>query len=82
MLIPTHALLSSQFPADATVPEAYLKAFAAIDTSNTGEVSVNALSRVLASSTLPATTIDRVPVFFASRSPNALINTAPDCKLG
>lgn len=46
--------------ADAAVPETYHTAFAVVDTTNTGEVSVNALSRVLATSLLPATTIDRV----------------------
>ena len=60
------------FPADATVPELYRKALAAIDTLNTGKVSVSALSRVLASSALPAATIDRV-LFFANRFLNMLI---------
>lgn len=46
--------------ADATAPHSYNKAFQAVDTSFTGEVSVNALSRVLATSALPATTVDRV----------------------
>lgn len=48
------------FSADAAVPEMYHRAFAAVDTINSGEVSVNALSRVLATSLLPAATIDRV----------------------
>lgn len=48
------------FSADAAVPETYHRAFAAVDTINSGEVSVNALSRVLATSLLPAATIDRV----------------------
>lgn len=47
-------------PADAAVPEMYHTAFTAVDTINSGEVSVNALSRVLATSLLPAATIDRV----------------------
>ncbi|KAL4065857.1 hypothetical protein V8B97DRAFT_1932324 [Scleroderma yunnanense] len=53
--------------ADATVPEAYRKALAAVDTSNTGEVSVNALSRVLASSLLPAAIIDKIVNLVSSR---------------
>lgn len=50
----------TQFSADAAVPEIYHSAFAAVDTTNSGEVSVNALSRVLATSLLPAATVDRV----------------------
>ncbi|KAH7890822.1 hypothetical protein F5I97DRAFT_1975354 [Phlebopus sp. FC_14] len=46
--------------ADATVPELYNRAFAAVDVTSSGEVSVNALSRVLATSSLPATTIDKI----------------------
>jgi sorting nexin-8 len=42
------------------VPAIFNKAFAAVDPSNTGETSVNSLSRVLATSSLPAATIDRV----------------------
>lgn len=42
------------------MPPIYLRAFAAVDPSNTGETSVNALSRVLGSSNLPASTIDKV----------------------
>ena len=46
--------------ADATVPSIYPKAFASVDPSNTGETSVNALSRVLSTSSLPAATINKV----------------------
>lgn len=50
-------------PADATVPAIYERAFAAVDISGLGETSVNSLSRVLATSSLPASTIDRVRPF-------------------
>ena len=46
--------------ADATVPTIYHRAYAAVDPNGTGETSVNALSRVLTTSSLPASTIDRV----------------------
>ncbi|KAH7908926.1 hypothetical protein BJ138DRAFT_1067954 [Hygrophoropsis aurantiaca] len=53
--------------ADATVPSIYDKAFTAVDVTNSGETSVNALSRVLATSSLPATTIDRIVNLVSSR---------------
>lgn len=53
--------------ADATIPELYHRAFAAVDVTNTGEVSVNALSRVLAVSSLPAATIDRIVNLVSSK---------------
>ena len=46
--------------ADATVPAIYHASYAAVDPGNTGETSVNALSRVLNTSLLPAGTIDKV----------------------
>jgi len=46
--------------ADATVPSVYHRSYATVDPSNTGETSVNALSRVLNTSSLPASTIERV----------------------
>lgn len=46
--------------ADATVPSIYNKAFTAVDPDGIGETSVNALSRVLGTSSLPAATIDKV----------------------
>ncbi|KAF8216506.1 hypothetical protein K438DRAFT_1657825 [Mycena galopus ATCC 62051] len=46
--------------ADATVPSIYNLSFQLVDPSNTGEVSVNSLSRVLGTSSLPAATIDRI----------------------
>lgn len=46
--------------AEATVPDSYNRAFAVVDGTNSGETSVNALSRVLSTSGLPATTVDKV----------------------
>ncbi|KAF7308754.1 Sorting nexin [Mycena kentingensis (nom. inval.)] len=46
--------------ADATVPPIYSQSFQLVDTTNTGEVSVNSLSRVLGASGLPAATIDKI----------------------
>ena len=42
------------------MPSIYHVSYAAVDPGNTGEISVNALSRVLSTSSLPASTIDRV----------------------
>ncbi|KAF8524191.1 hypothetical protein JB92DRAFT_3081791 [Gautieria morchelliformis] len=53
--------------ADATAPPVYNKAFQAVDPSFSGEVSVNALSRVLTTSSLPASTIDRIVNLVSSR---------------
>ncbi|EGN96804.1 hypothetical protein SERLA73DRAFT_111513 [Serpula lacrymans var. lacrymans S7.3] len=53
--------------ADASIPAIYHKAFSAADTSNSGETSVNALSRVLATSSLPAATVDRIVNLVSSR---------------
>lgn len=64
--------------ADAAVPETYHTAFSAVDIINSGEVSVNALSRVLATSLLPAATIDRVMPWSHEHS-QSLINLV-DCK--
>lgn len=42
------------------MPPIYFQAFAAVDDDNTGETSVSSLSRVLRTSALPASTIDKV----------------------
>jgi hypothetical protein len=42
------------------VPAIYQQLFSAVDPTNSGETSVNSLSRVLSTSSLPATTIDKV----------------------
>lgn len=53
--------------ANATIPELYHRAFTAVDGTNTGEVSVNALTRVLAISSLPAATVDRIVNLVSSK---------------
>ncbi|KAJ7658108.1 hypothetical protein B0H17DRAFT_1171897 [Mycena rosella] len=53
--------------ADATVPAIYNQSFQLVDPSNTGETSVNSLSRVLGTSALPAATIDRIVNLVSSR---------------
>ncbi|GJJ11483.1 hypothetical protein Clacol_005716 [Clathrus columnatus] len=53
--------------ADATAPRIYTKTFQVVDPTFSGEVSVNALSRVLATSALPATTVDRIVNLVSSR---------------
>ncbi|KZT09942.1 uncharacterized protein LAESUDRAFT_722098 [Laetiporus sulphureus 93-53] len=52
---------------DATVPAIYHQAFAAVDSDNSGETSVSALSRVLATSSLPASTIEKIVSLVSSR---------------
>ena len=42
------------------MPTIYQQSFNAVDPTNSGETSVNSLSRVLSTSSLPATTIDKV----------------------
>jgi len=54
--------------ADATVPTIYHKAFAAVDPTNTGDTSVNLLSRVLGTSSLPAATIDKIVTLVSNKS--------------
>ncbi|TFY80322.1 hypothetical protein EWM64_g3691 [Hericium alpestre] len=53
--------------ADATVPAVYHTAFAAVDPTNSGETSVNSLSRVLSTSGLPAGTVDKIVNIVSSR---------------
>ncbi|KAJ6581511.1 hypothetical protein B0H19DRAFT_1115601 [Mycena capillaripes] len=52
---------------DATVPAVYNQSFQMVDPSNTGEISVNSLSRVLGTSSLPAATIDKIVNLVSSR---------------
>ncbi|KAI0629122.1 hypothetical protein C8Q77DRAFT_1236453 [Trametes polyzona] len=52
---------------DATVPPIYNRAWSAVDPSNTGETSVNALSRALSTSSLPASTVDKIVSLVSSR---------------
>ncbi|KAG5638358.1 hypothetical protein H0H81_000492 [Sphagnurus paluster] len=63
----TSSVFSSEHTADATVPAIYNTSFAAVDPSGTGETSVNSLSRVLATSALPAATIDKIVNLVSSR---------------
>lgn len=74
-------LIERLFPsADATVPGVYHRAFAAADVGGLGEVSVNALSRVLATSSLPAATVDKVCTIGILASLSLIIGL--DCQLG
>ncbi|KAH9840265.1 uncharacterized protein C8Q71DRAFT_484009 [Rhodofomes roseus] len=52
---------------NATVPPIYIQAFVTVDDTNTGETSVSALSRVLRTSALPASTIDKIVSLVSSR---------------
>ena len=45
---------------EATVPAVNHEAFAAVDTENIGETTVNGLYRVLGASSLPASTAEKV----------------------
>ena len=42
------------------MPTIYQQSFNAVDPTNSGETSVNSLSRVLSTSSLPAATVDKV----------------------
>ncbi|KAH8108346.1 hypothetical protein DFH11DRAFT_1634540 [Phellopilus nigrolimitatus] len=67
---PPQAAPSSPFAsviADATAPLLYHKAFSAVDSSGLGETSVNSLSRVLLTSGISASTIDRIVNLVSSR---------------
>ncbi|KAJ6518817.1 hypothetical protein C8R45DRAFT_806412 [Mycena sanguinolenta] len=64
---PAATTIFSSVIADATVPSIYNQSFQLVDPNNAGEVSVNALSRVLGTSSLPAATIDRIVNLVSSR---------------
>ncbi|KAI0057256.1 hypothetical protein BV25DRAFT_1451241 [Artomyces pyxidatus] len=53
--------------ADATVPPIYQQSFGIVDPTGSGETSVNSLSRVLATSSLPASTVDKIVNLVSSR---------------
>jgi len=57
---------NSSRTADAVVPSIYSESLAAVDPTFSGETSLNALHRVISTSGLPATTIDRVSFSKAS----------------
>lgn len=42
------------------MPAIYQQSFSTVDPTNSGETSVNSLSRVLSTSSLPAATVDKV----------------------
>lgn len=65
--IPSVTSALSSVLAEATVPDSYNRAFAVVDATNSGETSVNALSRVLSTSGLPATTVDKIVNLVSSR---------------
>ncbi|KAG2338630.1 hypothetical protein BDR05DRAFT_893252 [Suillus weaverae] len=65
--IPNVTSAFSSILAEATVPDSYNRAFAVVDATNSGETSVNALSRVLSTSGLPATTVDKIVNLVSSR---------------
>ncbi|KIJ20909.1 hypothetical protein PAXINDRAFT_165733 [Paxillus involutus ATCC 200175] len=65
--INTATSVFSSVIADAAVPETYNRAFTALDSTNSGEVSVSALSRVLATCSLPAATVDRIVNLVSSK---------------
>ncbi|KAI1793531.1 hypothetical protein LXA43DRAFT_1001149 [Ganoderma leucocontextum] len=69
-VLPSFPTSSSGFSSvigDATLPLIYNRAFSAVDPTNTGETSVNALSRVLGTSSLPASTVDKIVSLVSSR---------------
>ncbi|KAF8273177.1 hypothetical protein EI94DRAFT_1564763 [Lactarius quietus] len=53
--------------AEATVPAIYQQSFSTVDPTNSGETSVNSLSRVLSTSSLPATTVDKIVNLVSTR---------------
>ncbi|KAH9995130.1 hypothetical protein BJV77DRAFT_992702 [Russula vinacea] len=53
--------------AEATVPAIYQKSFSEVDPTNSGETSVNSLSRVLSTSSLPAATVDKIVNLVSTR---------------
>jgi sorting nexin-8 len=53
--------------AEATVPAIYQQSFGAVDPTNSGETSVNSLSRVLSTSSLPAAKVDKIVNLVSTR---------------
>ncbi|CEL62908.1 Sorting nexin MVP1 OS=Cryptococcus neoformans var, neoformans serotype D (strain JEC21 / ATCC MYA-565) GN=MVP1 PE=3 SV=1 [Rhizoctonia solani AG-1 IB] len=54
-------------PADATIPDGYTAAYAAVDPTGSGDTSINGLHRVLATTELPAATIERIVNLVSTR---------------
>ncbi|KAI0295396.1 hypothetical protein B0F90DRAFT_1751359 [Multifurca ochricompacta] len=53
--------------AEATVPAIYQQSWNTVDPTNSGETSVNSLSRVLSTSSLPAATVDKIVNLVSTR---------------
>ncbi|KAI0251426.1 hypothetical protein BJV78DRAFT_1361570 [Lactifluus subvellereus] len=53
--------------AEATIPAIYQQSFGTVDPTNSGETSVNSLSRVLSTSSLPAATVDKIVNLVSTR---------------
>ncbi|EUC55985.1 sorting nexin MVP1 [Rhizoctonia solani AG-3 Rhs1AP] len=53
--------------ADAIIPDSYLATYAAVDPMGSGDTSINALHRVLATTELPAATIERIVNLVSTR---------------
>ncbi|OJA14986.1 hypothetical protein AZE42_04321 [Rhizopogon vesiculosus] len=66
-LVPGVTTALSSVIAESNVPDSYNRAFAIVDVTHSGEISVNALSRILSTSRLPATTVDKIVNLVSSR---------------
>ncbi|KAJ7577075.1 hypothetical protein C8J56DRAFT_799466 [Mycena floridula] len=64
---PQAASVFSAVIADADAPAIYNQAFLAVDPAGSGEASVSSLSRVLSTSSLPASTIEKIVNLVSSR---------------
>ncbi|KIY63578.1 hypothetical protein CYLTODRAFT_359731 [Cylindrobasidium torrendii FP15055 ss-10] len=65
--MPPASSVFSSVIAEATVPAIYNSAFSAVNPSNSVETSVGSLSRVLATSGLPAATVERIVNLVSNR---------------
>ncbi|CUA74659.1 Sorting nexin MVP1 [Cryptococcus neoformans var, neoformans B-3501A] [Rhizoctonia solani] len=52
---------------DANIPESYMTTYAAVDPMGSGDTSINALHRVLATTELPAATVERIVNLVSTR---------------
>jgi sorting nexin-8 len=66
-ILPQPSSLFNSVIADASVPAIYHSAFSLVDPDNSGETSVNSLSRVLGTSSLAAGTIDKIVNLVSSK---------------
>jgi len=67
---------------EATIPAIYIQAFTAADSVSSGETSVNALTRVLETSSLSASSIDRVRLHSQKNVRGVLRRLLADCQSG